>query len=319
MADSRINLYHNLSTMLDAGVPITRALQTVYKRGKYGRLFKEIEQDVAHGTSLSDAVKNRKHKFQTLDVTLIEVGEQTGQCAEMFEELSLWYAFRQRMLRIMKTGMILPVLYIHIAAILLPVPAFALGGWDVSLYFRYMFTILCFFYVPAIVIWGIIHLTPKHGPLRWLLDIFVMIIPVYRRATLELELSRYSKVFAITYKAGIPIVECARIATDAATNLVMRHKLKGAYEKLKIGDEMSTGFSHSLPGEFIALWEVGEESGELDDSARRLADMHADNAENYFGIVAKLFPMLIYFMIIGVLAFFIIKAFLYLFSQMTTI
>lgn len=319
MADSRINLYHNLSVMLDAGVPITRALQSVYKQGKAGRLFKKIEQDVAHGHSLTDAVHAHQRQFQPLDRTLIEVGEQTGQIAEMFEELSKWYAFRQKMLRTAKSGMILPVFYVHAAAVLLPFPSLVLSGWDVALYLRYMFGILSSFYVPAAVICAIIYLTPKHGPLRWLLDIFVMMIPVVRKTIRELELSRYSKIFAIAYKAGIPIIESARMATDSVTNLVMRQKLKGAYDKVKVGDEMSAGFSKSLPGEFLGIWQVGEESGDLDESARRLANMHADNAENYFTILAKMIPLLIYFIIIGVLAFFIIAAFLSLFSRMISI
>ncbi|MHC5199866.1 MAG: type II secretion system F family protein, partial [Planctomycetota bacterium] len=49
-------MYHNLSTMLDAGVSITRALQSVSKTGVYGRLFSRIEEDVARGNGLCEAV-----------------------------------------------------------------------------------------------------------------------------------------------------------------------------------------------------------------------------------------------------------------------
>ncbi|MBL7215859.1 MAG: type II secretion system F family protein [Phycisphaerae bacterium] len=319
MADSRINLYHNLSVMLDAGIPITRTLQTVHKRGKYGRLFKQIEQAVSAGSSLTDVVEAHKRQFKQLDRTLIEVGEQTGQSAEMFEELSQWYAFRQRMLRIMKSGLILPVFYIHAAAFLVPFIGLIRSGWDTHSYFQEVLMILGIFYIPLVIILGIIHLTPQQGPLRWLLDIFVMLIPVFRKGIRELELSRYSKVFSITYKAGIPIVEAARMATDAVTNLVMRHQLKGAQEKVKVGDLMSSGFSRSLPGEFLGIWQVGEESGDMDESARRLADIHADNAENYFTVLAKITPLLLYFIILGLLAFFIVTTFLSFYSQALSI
>lgn len=309
MADSRINLYHNLSVMLDAGMPITRSLQTVHKRGRYGRIFKKIEQEVASGSSLTDAVQNHKRAFQPLDRTLIEVGEQTGQSAEMFEELSQWYAFRQRLNRVVRSGMLLPLGYIHALAFFAPIVPFALGGFDKTIYIYGVLRILAMFYIPAAVILGIIFLTPKQGPLRAVLDIFVMVVPLLGKAVRELQLSRYCKVFAITYKAGVPIVDCARMATDAVTNYVMHYQLKGGYEKAKVGDLMSTGFSRSLPGEFFGIWQVGEESGDLDDAARRLGDNHAYNAEVRFTTIAEWTPRIIYGIICGVMIYYVFKGY----------
>ncbi len=319
MADSRINLYHNLSTMLDAGVPITRVLQTVYKRGKYGRLFKEIEQDVAHGTSLSDAVKSREKKFQTLDVTLIEVGEQTGQLGEMFEELSQWYAFRQKINRVMRTGMVLPILCVHAMSFLVPMVDCAFGEFDLSILFSGMIKILAMFYIPAAVILGIIFLTPKRGPLRGILDVFVTMIPLLGSAVRELELSRYSKVFAITYKAGVPIFQCVKMATDSVSNGVMRRKLAGADQQVKEGGEMSAGFSRSLPGEFIGLWQAGEESGDLDDAAWRLGNMHAYNAEMKFHTLAEWTPRIIYGIVAMVMIHYIFKGYSKIYSGLMSI
>lgn len=309
MADSRINLYHNLSVMLDAGVPITRTLESVHKQGKYGRLFQKLQQEVAAGSRLTDAIQAYKKQFQPLDRTLIEVGEETGQSAEMFEELSQWYAFRQRLNRVVRSGMLLPVLYIHATAFIVPVVALAFSGFEMDVYIRGVLSILSMFYIPTAVILGIIFLTPKHGPLRAVLDIGVMGIPLLGKAIRELELSRYCKVFAITYKAGVPIVKCARMATDAVTNFVMRHQLKGGYEKAEVGDMMSSGFSRALPGEFFGIWQVGEESGDLDDAARRLGDMHAYNAEMRFTAIAQWTPRLIYGIVCMVMIYYIFKGY----------
>jgi type II secretory pathway component PulF len=309
MADSRINLYHNLSVMIDAGVPITRALQTVHKQGKYGRVFRQIEQEVASGSSLTDAVESRHRQFQKLDRTLIEVGEQTGQSAEMFEELARWYAFRQRLNRAVRSGMLLPVLYIHATAFIVPVVPCALGGFDLAVYFAGVIRILATFYIPAAVIFGIIFLTPKNGPLRSALDILVMGIPLLGKAIRELELSRFCNVFAITYKAGVPIIQSAKMATDAVTNFVMRRQLKGGYEKARVGDPMSEGFSKMLPGEFFGIWLVGEESGDLDDSAKRLADMHAYNAETRFNTIAQWTPRLVYGIVCVVMIYYIFQGY----------
>lgn len=315
MADARVNLYHNLAIMLNSGVPIIRALQNAHKVGRYGRLFKEVEADVASGMSLADIVELHKKEFEPLDRTLITIGEQTGQTAEMFEMLSQWYAFRQRVSRTIRAGMLLPMFYIHAASILIPVVPFALGGWDVSVYFRLMFTILAIFYIPGLAILGILYFTPEQGILRYILDAILVHLPLIGKGIRELALSRYCKTFSIMLKAGVPILECARMATDSTANAVIRNRLAGAYEKARVGEEMSKGFSRSLPAEFISIWEIGEESGELDESAARLGDMHAENAERIFGLVSKLLPFGVYLLVVGLIAYFIITYYMKIFSS----
>ncbi|MCE5187029.1 MAG: type II secretion system F family protein [Planctomycetaceae bacterium] len=318
MADSRVNVYHNLSIMLNAGLPIMRAIQNVAGQGSFGRLFRKIEPQIATGMSLTDIVPLYR-QFEPLDRVLITVGEQTGQSAEMFEMLSQWYAFRQRLSRTMLIGMILPLFYIHAASILIPVVPFALGGWNWAVYFKLMFLILAIFYIPGLVILGIVCLAPKKGILRSILDTAVIYLPAIGKGVRELALSRYCKVFAITYKAGVPIVECARMASESVGNQVMRRRLEGGYVMAKAGEEMSKGFSRFLPAEFLSIWQVGEESGELDESAGRLGDMYAENAERTFGLVSRLLPFGIYLIVILVIAYFIVTGFMKIFDSMYSI
>ncbi len=302
--------------MLAAGVPITRSLQSVDKRGKAGQLFTQISREVAAGQSLTDAVALHKKQFSSLDLILIEVGEQTGQLAEMFEALSQWYAFRHRLGRSMRSGMVLPLLYIHATALIVPVIACAFSEFDPMVYIRGVLGILAVFYFPAAVILGIICLTPKHGPLRWMMDRVVLSMPLLGSAIRDLELGRFSKVFAITYKAGIPIARCAEMATDSLSNVRVRGKLSGGCEQIKRGEEMSVGFSASLPGEFLGLWQTGEESGDLDDAARRLGEMYADNAERKFTTLAQWTPRLIYAIVCMVMVYYLIQGYSQIFSRM---
>jgi len=317
MADARIDLYHNLSLMLNAGMPIVRAIEKVHKRGRFGRVFEKVQAEVATGRSLTEIVERYSGDFQPIDQILISVGEQTGQTAEMLEALSQWYEFRQRITRTALAGMMLPVFYVHAASVLLPVVPFAMGGWDVSAYFTGMLSILGVFYVPLLVVLGIVYFTPKRGALRLILDTIVLYIPLVGKAVRALSLSRYCKTFSIMYKAGVPILECARLATDSAVNAVMQRRLAGAYAMARAGEEMSSGFSRSLGEEFISIWQIGEESGELDESAARLGEMHADSAERTFKMAAKLFPFIMYLVIIGVLAFSIITFYMRLYSDIS--
>jgi MSHA biogenesis protein MshG len=303
--------------MLNAGMPITRAFQSVQKKGRYGQLFEKIQAQITAGHGLTEIIEQHPRRFNKLDQTLISVGEQTGQMAEMFEMLSEWYSFRQRLKRNIQSGMLYPVLMIHALAFIGPVVPFALGGFDGSLYFSAMLGILALFYVPAIVIAAIILLLPKQGMLRWLLDSFLIRLPLLGRAVCELELSRYAKIFAITYKAGVPILRCAQMATDAVVNRVMHNRLAGGFEFARRGGDMSAGFSASLPAEFISVWQVGEQSGELDNAAWRLANLHAENAQMRFTLISQWAPRLVYAVVASVMIYYIFKGYSQIYGNLS--
>ena len=310
MADPRINLYHNLSTLLAAGVPVTRALKAVHKCGRIGKVFGDIEQDVSKATSLAEAVQSRKRRFDPLDIALIRVGEDTGQLAEVFLMLGQWYSFRQRLNRIIRDGLVLPIFIIHFAALIAPVPALALGGWNVEHYIRDVLTILSGFYLPAMVVLAVLYLTPRRGPLRAALDAITLVIPVLGSAVRDMALSRYCTIFGITLKAGLPILRAADLALDAAQNAVIRRALRGGTEAVKLGNEMSSGFSRAyLPSEFIAVWEVGEETGDLDESAARLGRIYGENAQRGFEAVAVWIPRLVYFAVCAMMVYAILTGF----------
>jgi len=316
VTDSRINVYHNLSVMLNAGLPISRALKTVEKQGRFGRVIGRLEPEVARGQSLSDAVDIYQRKFEKLDISLIKVGEHTGQMAEIFELLSEWYGFCQRIKRAAANGLIIPVIYIHLAGFLIPFIKCMLKGFELNHYLQGVFHFFAVLYIPVVLIFAVIKFTPKQGFLRRVLDTIFILIPYFGKTIRELELSRYCKVFSTTYKAGVPIVRCSEMALDSVVNQVMKHRLENAHENVKRGDEMSRGFGAGLPSEFKAIWEVGEESGDLDETCWRLGNMHAENAENRFKVISKVVPLMINMGVLGFLAYMVIMFWIGLYSSM---
>lgn len=317
MADARVNLYHNLSVMLAAGVPIVRALQTVPKRGRIGRCFAQIAASVAASESLAESVERQTSNFEPLDVVLIRVGEDTGQLAEVFGMLSSWYDFRQRLRRIIVSGLLLPLMMIHALAVLAPVPSFALGGWNVGQYLIGVASILLMFYLPAAVILGIVFLTPRRGLLRVTLDTLVLGIPVLGPAVRDMALSRFCTIFAITLKAGVPILRASELAVQAAQNALIRRAVRGGTDAVKRGENISTGLSSRvLPQEFVAIWQVGEETGDLDESTERLGRIYAENAERGFKAVAVWIPRLVYAIVVVVMAWHVIKSYMSLYGSL---
>jgi type IV pilus assembly protein PilC len=318
MADFRINFYQNLSTLLNAGLPILRAIRTTQQRSlkRHRHILRHIEEDIHAGVEMSESMKAFPRLFEPLDVMLVHVGEQTGQLAEILKNLGGWYQFMQKQKRMVLGGLIYPFFMFHVAAFLMPVPWVVLGGGGMEAYIHIVISSLILLYVPLTIAFLIFKLTPSRGILRRIQNTLVLWIPLLGSAFRCLAIGRYCSVFSIMYKAGIPILQCAESATRTCGNMAVAHLFEGGYTAAKSGEPMSNGFSPSLPPEFLELWSVGEESGDLDKASEKLAEIYLDKAQFRFNLISTWTPRLIYLAFVFVMAILIVKAFVKIYSTM---
>lgn len=305
MAKGLATAYYNLSTLLEAGVPLLRSLRTVEAglRGPLQRAFGRLIEAVSNGNPPSDALDMNPKLFARLDVMIIRAAEASGNLAESFGLLAKWHEFSQRIKRRILSGLALPFLLIHITALVAPLPAFVLGGFDVKSYILSALLIVSVFYIPAVIIIAIMRVTPETGIARRALDHVSLWIPVLGRALYKLALSRYCRIFHMTSKAGMPIAECSEMAANGAGNMAVADLFRASTASVKAGNPFSEGLSSRLPPEFIEAWKIGEETGELDQIAKRLADTNAEAAEFWFNEFGRWFPRFVYLFVCGVMIY----------------
>lgn len=307
MANNLALAYHNLSIMLDAGVPLLRSLNTI-SSGLNPHLraaFLKLAESASKGDTLAETMTKSPNIFNPLDVLLIQAAETSGSLPESFKLLSQWHEFSGRVGKKLLSGMTLPVLLIHATAFIAPFPGFFLGNWQIKPYLFSAVRILLLFYIPAAIIFVILRMTPKTGLFRRLLDRLTLKIPLLGRAVYKLALSRYCWVFHMLIKAGVPITDCAEMAASAAGNAVVTDLVKPAAASAKAGNPVSEGFPSKLPMDFLEIWRVGEETGKLDDVTKRLADDNAEAAEFWFTEFARWLPRVIYFLVTLLMIYYI--------------
>jgi len=307
VAKSLAPAYHNLSIMLDAGVPLLRSLNTVGSGLdlRLRRDFLKLAESASKGNPLAETMAQSPKIFDPVDVMLIKAAETSGSLPESFKLLSQWHESSQRIRKKILSGMALPILLIHVMAFIVPVPGFVLGGWQIKLYLISVVKILSLFYIPAAIIFVILRMTPKTGPLRRLLDRLTLKIPLLGRAVYKLALSRYCWVFHMLIKAGVPITDCAEKAAAATGNAVVTDLVKPAVASTKAGRPVSDGLSTELPLDFLDIWRVGEETGKLDDVTKRLADNNAEAAEFWLNEFARWLPRLVYCLVCLLMIYYI--------------
>ncbi len=307
MRSKRSHMYHNLSVMLEAGIPLEKSLRTAASgmRGPMSKTFTSLADGVSGGTKMSESMEQKPRLFAPLDVRLVQVGETTGNLAESIENLSQWYQFKDRMLKIFTSGMLMPLMVFHVAAFLIPFITFAKSGLeDGRTYTTSVISWLASLYIPALIIFLIIRFARRKGVYRRMLDWAVLRVPLLGGALKFLALSRFLRAFHMFYKAGVPIVDASAMAADVTGNIVIAGLVEGGAQSAARGERVSEGLSVGLPPEMIEMWRVGEESGTLEEVTGRLTASTTDTAERKFKAFAEWLPRVIYFII----CIFVIKA-----------
>lgn len=304
MKSTRAILYQNLANLLDAGVPLLRSLQSSSAglNHKLARRFPVLAETIHGGNSLAEAMRRHPKHFGRLDSIAVEVGETSGQLPRALHLLADWYFFTKRLRSIILSGLLLPFLLVHIAAILVPLPRLILGQADLTQYRSTVILALLPLYLIIFVVSAIRRFTPETGPLRRVLDRLLFLVPVLRKGLRDLALSRYNRAFHMLLSAGVPGVRAAEMAVEYTGNAVIAHRLRGAAEAARQGNLFWEGFDPRLPVEFIESWRVGEESGSLDRTTQRLADKYAESAEMLLKEFARWLPRIIYFIIMIMMA-----------------
>ncbi len=302
-------IYHNLAVMLDAALPILKSLDTVGEglQGHLRKIFSDISNSVSLGNSLADPMAEYPKVFAGLDVMLVKTAEMSGELPNCFKMLSNWYEFRNRIKKIMLSGLLLPLLIFHILVFIAPLPSMVLGRISIAEYMMQAVTILGALYLLIGITLAVFHSRANTGFLRKLFDALVLRMPLLGQSVRQLSICRYCRAFNMLYKAGVPIRECATQAPEVTGNLVISEMFKGGAASVVAGNMTSDGFSRGIPSEYLELWRTGEESGELDKMIDKIAEIAGDKAEHLFTVFAQWLPKLVYALVCLMLIMQILK------------
>jgi len=266
-------------------------------RGPISRAFVAMAGDMEHGCLIGEAMKKRYRVFSPLDVMVVEVADNSGSLPDGLRMLAQWYELLARIKRTVLSGMILPIMVLNIAAFVFPLPQLIIGGFDFARYIWSVVSILLLFYVPLVVLISIIKLSSRGGLPRKIIDTIGYYIPILGGALRDMALSRYCLAFSMMSKAGVSVITTAQSAAELTGNAVVGKMLAGGLDAAKAGNQLSEGFSPGLPLDFIEMWRVAEETGNMDETTAKMAKRYEESAELKFVELARWLPRIFYFFV----------------------
>ncbi len=309
MGLKRPDVYHNLATLLEAGISVAQGLRSAVS-GESGRLpdaMRRIADGVDQGEGLASQMAQHRRAFPEFDILIAGVGEQSGRLPQCFEMLSEWHGFRARLRNIVFSGLAYPMLIVFVAAFIIPLPPFVLGQITDAEYLWRAAWYLAIFFVPVgLIVFVVFFLRPEH-PIRRVVDHVAIRLPLMGSALKDLALSRYASTVRGMYEAGLGLADATELGGRTCGNAVVAHWLKGGQEAARYGAPVSTGFGRQVPADFRVVWESGEESGTISGALDRLATDRAERAERTFKELAVWLPRLVYFAVMIFLAYQIFK------------
>lgn len=319
-----------LSTMISAGVPLTRALSTMQSQTE-SKYFKEvvggITKDIESGIALGEALNKYPGVFSEIYINMVRAGEAGGILDEILKRLASQVEQDASMRKKIKSAMMYPIVIFGITIIaffgimIFVIPKIGeilidLGGPDAKLpvYTQAMLDMSAFmqnnFLLVGGVAFGVIYVlrryikTPKgkfqfHG--------LLLRIPIIKGLVVKIAIARFARTFASLMSAGVTVLDALEITGGAIGNKVIEAELKEAAKAVKNGKQLSEPLSSSqhFPPIVSQMLAVGEETGQIDTILVKVADAYEEEVETMIdGLSALIEPLMIVVLgsIVGVIA-----------------
>lgn len=308
-----------LSTMISAGVPLTRSLSTLGTDCESLPLKEAIEsivKDVEGGAALGDAFAKFPDIFSDVYVNMVRAGEEGGILDEILKRLALQVELDASIRKKVKSAMAYPVVLMGVTVIaffgimLVILPKIGkiltdLGGENAKLpvYTQVLLDASDFmvhnFPIIAIILGGTIFgirryiKTPKG---KYNFHLLLLRIPVLKNIVIKMAVARFARTFASLMSAGVSVLDALEVTGGAIGNKVFEKELKDAATDVRNGKQLSEPISQSkhFPHIVSQMLAVGEETGQIDTVLIKVADFYEEEVGTLIdGLASIIEPIMI--------------------------
>ena len=286
---------HQLATLLDAGLPLVRALETIIDaldRSRLRKLLAAVLERVRAGDSLAAAAA-AQHAFSPAFVSMIRAGEASGALAPTLVRLADLSMRAHELRETVKSALVYPVILLVVAGLsigfilgvvlpefkplfdsaptALPTSTRILMAAGATIKERWQLLLVAI----AVLGFGAHQLlgSPRLKP-TW--HRLALRTPLLRRLVLAGETARLARTLGTLVSGGVPLSAALPITRETLGNLEVRAAVARATESLKEGEGLSRPLERLglFPRLAIQLIRVGEETGRLGDMLLKTADIY---------------------------------------------
>ncbi len=333
----RVLFTRQLATLIASSLPVEEALQAVAQQAEkrhVSALILGIRSKVLEGHSLAASLRDYPGSFSALYCSSVAAGEQSGHLDRVLENLADYLDRQFESTRNVEMALFYPVALLIFAVIIVGalmvyivpdmISVIEDTGqtlpWFTVLLIGITETVRSYWWMLLLGI-GVIVITVRsllrQPGIRLAWDRQKFRIPLVRRITRSSSSARYANTLSILTSAGVPLVESMNIASEVVNNMHLRKRLQDATQTVSEGMSLKLALEQvgQFPAMLLHMVGSGEQSGELDDMLRRVADYQQAEVERIVTTIVKMFEPLMLLLMGGVVLFIVMAILLPILSM----
>lgn len=317
--------YRQFGTMLDAGVPIVQALDTLGKQGKNLKLqhvVKEIRGHVEAGREVSAGMQRYPEVFPPLSVSLIRAGEEGGFVAPSFKLLADYTDKQIALKNLIRRLTLHPKIVVFAAVAVIGGASLLIGamGKDNSMLSTPLTTWTTWLILGPLIVGAFLFFRVglANPRIRYNWDRMLVKMPFGVGQTVhQFAMSKFGMAMAFLYKGGVPVQNSISLAADACGNEFIRGQISPAGRRLDTGAKITETLraTEAFSPIVLDMVDTGEETGNLDAMLLRMSSFYEDEAETRAKQVAQIFSFILFLFVAVYVAYVVITFFMRLYSS----
>ncbi len=332
------------ATLVASGMPMLRTLHTLEEQTQDDRIKEAtagLRADVESGSTLEQGMERHPEVFDRLYRAMVRSGEESGRLEDALDRVAFQVEKTDALRRQVKSAMMYPILVFGFAMVALLaivtfiIPVFA-GIFEelaeenpeegaalplptqACVAASDAITGYWFIIIPVLTVTAIGFFKWKRtdrGKELW--DRFLLRIPFKIGDVIQkVALARWSRTFAGSVSAGVPILQSIKLTGDTAGNVVIEKSMEDVYATAKRGGALAGPIERNpifppMVGHMVA---VGEETGQLEHMLSKIADFYETEVDAKIKALTSLIEPLMIVFVGGVVGFIVIAMYLPIFS-----
>lgn len=312
-----------LSTMINAGLPITEALLILrsQSKGAMQKIVAQILADVEAGDSFSASLQKHPKIFSTTFIALIKSGEVGGVMDKVLARLADTLEKQQEFSGKVKGALIYPAVIVTGMVIVSTIMMIFVIPRLTSLYGEFNAELP----LPTKILIGISDIVIKFWPLflgliggglyvfklyrdtkegRRKTDELFFKIPIFGDLQRQIILTELTRTLSLMVGAGVSILEALSITSEVVNNSVIANALKDAASQVEKGFPIAFAFAkhpEAFPFILSQMVAVGEETGKMDDVLTKISHVfEVESDQRVKSLTAAIEPLVMVLLGLGV-------------------
>ena len=300
-----------IATMLQSGVPMVQSFEILaggQKNPRMRDMLVDIRDSISGGSSLYEALGRHPLQFDDLYRNLVKAGEGAGVLDSVLDTLATYKERIEALKGKIKKAMYYPIGILAIALLVSSIllifvipqfeEVFANFGAELPaftmLYVHASRFMVAWWWAIALVAVGIVFgwlaIFKRSQKLREFMDALSLKIPVIGQILHQSAIARFSRTLALTFKAGVPLVEALDITSDATGSMVYGRAIKRIRDDVSVGYQLNVAMTqvNLFPHMVVQMASIGEEAGALDTMLFKVADYYENEVNNAVDALASL-------------------------------